>query len=529
MGRRFQILDPVKHRMDFSDYETPIAIRKATPADHPAIIALQQRCFPGMKPWSPAQLEAHHALFPEGQIVVETEAGIVGSSSSFRLDFDDHPDRHTFEEITGNGLLETHDPDGPDLYGIEVMVDPDHRGMKIGERLYQARVELAEQLNLRRILIAGRMPNFGEFPGTAKEYVRAVRRQEEADPVLGFQLKQEFRPLRVLDGYLPGDAESEGRALLMEWRNLEYRPPGRRHQKASQPVRICVIQYQMRKVTGWEDFAQQAEYFVDVAANYKSDFAVFPELLTTQLLSCVDEKRPAEAVRSIPQFTERYIEHFTELAVGYNVNILAGTHIIENDEGKLENVAFLFRRDGTIDRQSKLHVTPNEARWWGIQGGTELRLIDTDVGKIAINICYDVEFPELARMAAVKGARILFVPYCTEDRQGHLRVRYCAQARAVENQMFVVTAGTVGNLPDSANMDIQYAQSGVFTPSDFTFPRDGIAAEADANVETVVVADLDLEMLRRVRRSGSVRQLNDRRKDLYEVVDLKAKARESNP
>jgi predicted amidohydrolase/ribosomal protein S18 acetylase RimI-like enzyme len=508
--------------MDFSDYETPIAIRQAVPEDHPAIIELQRLCFPGMKPWTAEQLQRHHEVFPAGQIVVEVDVGIIGSSSSMRIDFDDHPDYHTFDEITGNGMLETHDDDGPDLYGIEVMVHPDRRGMKVGERLYQARGELAEQLNIRRILIAGRMPKFAAFKGTAKEYVRAVRRQELADPILGFQLKQEFRPVRVLEKYLPGDAESEGRALLMEWSNIEYRPPGRRHQKASNPVRICVIQYQLRKVTGWEDFAQQTEYFVDVASNYKSDFAVFPELLTTQLLSCVDEKRPSEAVRSIPKFTDEYIEHFTELAVGYNVNILAGTHIVETEEGHLENVAFLFRRDGTIDRQSKLHVTPNEARWWGIQGGQGLRIIETDVGPIAINICYDVEFPELGRLAADRGARILFVPYCTEDRQGHLRVKYCAQARAVENQMFVVTAGTVGNLPDSANMDIQYAQSGVFTPSDFTFPRDGIAAEATANVETVVVADLDLEMLRRVRKSGSVRPLHDRRRDLYELVDLKA-------
>jgi predicted amidohydrolase len=253
-----------------------------------------------------------------------------------------------------------------------------------------------------------------------------------------------------------------------------------------------------------------------VAANYKSDFAIVPELLTSQLLSCIPEKKPSEAVRKIPEFTDQYIEHFTELAVGYNVNIIAGTHIIEEND-RLVNVAFLFRRDGTIDRQSKLHVTPNEKKWWGIDGGDKLNVMDTDIGKIAINVCYDVEFPELARLATDAGARILFVPYCTEDRQGHLRVRYCAQARAIENQIYVVTAGTVGNLPDSENMDIQYAQSAIFTPSDFGFPRDGIAAEASVNVETVVVGDVDLEVLRRSRRQGSVMQLRDRRHDLYEV------------
>ncbi|HET6399719.1 MAG TPA: hypothetical protein VFH47_09225, partial [Candidatus Thermoplasmatota archaeon] len=67
-------------------------------------------------------------------------------------------------------------------------------------------------------------------------------------------------------------------------------------------------------------------------------------------------------------------------------------------------------------------------------------------------------------------------------------------------------------------MDVQYAQSAVLTPSDFTFPRDGIAAEANPNVEMVVLADLDLELLRRQRRLGSVRQLQDRRKDLYQLT-----------
>jgi predicted amidohydrolase/ribosomal protein S18 acetylase RimI-like enzyme len=502
--------------VDLSEFETPIVVREASVADHPAIIALQARCFPGMAAWTMQQLGKHFELFPEGQFVVESEGVIVGSSSSLILDFDDHPNFHNYNQITGKGLLSTHDPDGLDMYGIEVMVDPDFRGMKIGERLYQARQELAEQLNLRRILIAGRMPGFQEFEGGPKAYVRAIQRREIEDPVLNFQIGQGFTPVRILKDYIPSDKESEGNALLMEWRNIEYQAAGHRHVKSSNPVRICVIQYQMRELAAWDNFARQTEYFVDVAANYKSDFAIFPELLTSQLLSCIPEKKPSEAVRKIPEFTDQYIEHFTELAVGYNVNIIAGTHIIEEND-RLVNVAFLFRRDGTIDRQSKLHVTPNEKKWWGIDGGDKLNVMDTDIGKIAINVCYDVEFPELARLATDAGARILFVPYCTEDRQGHLRVRYCAQARAIENQIYVVTAGTVGNLPDSENMDIQYAQSAIFTPSDFGFPRDGIAAEASVNVETVVVGDVDLEVLRRSRRQGSVMQLRDRRHDLYEV------------
>jgi predicted amidohydrolase len=133
-------------------------------------------------------------------------------------------------------------------------------------------------------------------------------------------------------------------------------------------------------------------------------------------------------------------------------------------------------------------------------------------------ICYDSEFPELARRLVDQGAQILFVPFCTDTRQGYLRVRYCCQARAVENQCYVVTSGNVGNLPEVENMDLQYAQSAIFTPCDYPFARDGIAAETSENVEMVAVADLNLTTLNWARHEGSVRNLRDRRFDLYRTV-----------
>jgi predicted amidohydrolase len=133
-------------------------------------------------------------------------------------------------------------------------------------------------------------------------------------------------------------------------------------------------------------------------------------------------------------------------------------------------------------------------------------------------ICYDSEFPELARRLVDEGARILFVPFCTDNRQGYLRVRYCAQARAIENQCFVVLSGNVGNLPNVDNMDIQYAQSCILTPCDFPFARDGIAAESSENVETLTISDVNLADLTWARAEGTVQNLNDRRFDLYRVA-----------
>jgi predicted amidohydrolase len=187
--------------------------------------------------------------------------------------------------------------------------------------------------------------------------------------------------------------------------------------------------------------------------------------------------------------------------------------------GNLYNAGYLCKRDGSIDRFEKLHITPDERRIWGMQGGRQIKSFDTDCGKIGVLICYDSEFPELSRILADEGMDILFVPFLTDTQNGFSRVRYCAQARAIENECFVVMAGSVGNLPKVHNMDIQYAQSMVFTPCDFAFPTNGVKAEATANTEMILIADLDIDQLRELHEFGSVRNLKDRRNDLYKLIN----------
>jgi predicted amidohydrolase len=281
-------------------------------------------------------------------------------------------------------------------------------------------------------------------------------------------------------------------------------------------VRLAIVQWQMRAITSFEEFAQQSRFFLDTAGEYHADFIVFPELFTTQLLSFMPSRRPGEAARRLAEFTPQYLDLFRDLAIRFNVNVIGGSQFVEEEES-LYNVSFLFRRDGTIDRQYKLHVTPNEERWWGVQPGDELNVMETDRGKIAVLICYDIQFPELARFAVDRGANILFVPFNTNDRLGYLRVRACAQARAIENQVYVAIAGCAGNLPSVENADIHYSQCGIFTPSDVGFARDAIAAESTPNIETVLVHDVDVELLRRNRNQGTVRPWTDRRTDLYRV------------
>ncbi|MEZ6082359.1 MAG: carbon-nitrogen hydrolase family protein, partial [Pirellulaceae bacterium] len=213
----------------------------------------------------------------------------------------------------------------------------------------------------------------------------------------------------------------------------------------------------------------------------------------------------------------QYLDMFIDMAVKYNVNIIGGSQfVIENDT--LYNIGYLFRRDGSIGKQYKIHITPSERKWWGVNPGSRVEVFDTDCGPIAIQICYDIEFPELTRIAASKGAQLVFVPFNTDTRHGYLRVRHCALARCVENHMYVAIAGCTGNLPSVENSDIHYAQSGIFTPADIEFARDAIAAECNPNIETVIIHDLDFEQLRRHREAGSVQNWNDRRRDIYRVL-----------
>lgn len=500
------------------DIQKKIIVRPLRIDDYENLVELQQKCFPGMSLWKKEQFQSQLDHFPNGQICVELAGKIIGSSSSLIIDFDEYGEKHSWEDITDNGYITNHDPEGDTLYGIEIMVDPEYRAMKIGRRLYQARKELARNLNLKRIIIGGRVPNYHKYSKEMSiyDYVQAVMDKKLFDPVLTFQLANGFTLKRILPDYLGSDEESHGFALLLEWVNLHYRPKPAERLLSSFPVRICAVQYQMRKIGSFDDFANQVEYFVDVASTYKSDFVVFPEIFTLQLLSFLPQERPGITVRKLTAFTKNYIDLFQHLSIKYAVNIIGGSHYTE-EQGDLFNISYLFKRDGGIEKQYKLHITPNEQRWWGVKPGNELKVFDTDRGRISIQICYDVEFPELGRYATELGARIFFVPFCTDERHGYLRVRYCAMARAVENQVYVVTSGNVGNIPSVENMDINYAQSGIFTPSDFPFARDGIAAECQPDIETVVIADVDLEVLRRTRLNGTVRNWHDRRKDLYEV------------
>ncbi len=504
-----------KNRDAGSKPDARLIVRQLRIEDIEVVQAMHRQVYPTLEPWSRKNLEDHLARFPEGQLAVELDGELVATSSSLIVDAASLGEEHVFRDVCEGGNLVAHDPDGDMLYGIDIAVTPKQRGKKLARRIYDARKELVTRLNLRGLIFGGRMPRYYKYADemSARDYLSAVLRKELRDPVVTAQRANGFTVRALLPGYLPNDAESRGYAVLMEWKNPLWLPAGRSRRSR---VRVAAVQYEMRPIDGFEAFSKQCEFFVDTASEYRCDIVVFPELLTNQLLALVPAGTPADSARALEAFTQPFVEFFGALSLRYNINILAGTHLTCEGE-TLYNIAYFFHRDGRLSRQYKIHITPAEARWWGVSPGNRVEVFDTDCGKVGVAICYDVEFPEYARALKSKGAEILLVPYNTDIRSGHLRVRACSQARAVENHMYVVTAGATGNLPQVEGADIHYAQSAILTPSDIAFARDGIAAEATPNIETMLVHDLDLSALRKTEATGTVRPWTDRRTDLYRV------------
>ncbi len=468
--------------------------------------------------WKESEIKRLIELFPEGQVVIKINDEFAGCALSIIVDYDEFDEKHTYKDITGGFTFSTHNNEGDVLYGIDVFVSSKYRGLRLGRRLYDYRKELCEKSNLKGIVFGGRIPNYHKYSEelSPKEYIEKVKRKEIHDPVLNFQMSNDFHPVKIMRNYLKGDNASGEFAVLLEWNNIYYEKKSKKPQATKKVIRLGLIQWQMRLYKDFEEFMQQVEFFVDAVAAYRADFALFPEFFNAPLMADYNHLPEPKAIRKLAEYTERIVNKFSELAISYNINIITGS-MPEMRDGLLYNVGYLCRRDGSKERYEKLHVTPDEAKVWGMQGGNSLKTFDTDCGKIGVLICYDSEFPELSRLLAEEGMDVLFVPFLTDTQNGYSRVRHCAQARAIENECYVAIAGSVGNLPKVDNMDIQFAQSMVFTPCDFAFPANGIKAEATTNTEMIVLADCDIDLLRELNQFGSVRNLKDRRTDLFDL------------
>jgi len=274
-------------------------------------------------------------------------------------------------------------------------------------------------------------------------------------------------------------------------------------------LRVASLQYFIRPVRTFDEFAAQVIGLVETAADYECRLVVFPEYFTLQLLTLGNVRRPmVEQVRDLSAQVDRYVELMSTLAREQDIYICGGS-IITYDKDNYHNDCYFFSPNGDYGVQGKMHMTRFEKEDWEIKPRRGLKIFETDFGRCAINICYDVEFPEVARAAAREGVNILLVPSCTDDRQGFLRVRYCAHARAIENQIYVIHSGTVGSLPMVPAVCLNYGQAAILSPSDFHFSRDGIMAEGIPNQETMVIGEINLKTINDTRTDGTVLPLMD--------------------
>jgi GNAT superfamily N-acetyltransferase len=252
---------------------------------------------------------------------------------------------HTYKEITANYTFDTHNKYGDILYGIDVFIKPEFRGLRLGRRLYDYRKELCEQKNLKGIVFGGRMPNYHKYSNeiSPKEYIAKVKSREIADPVIDFQLSNDFYPLRILKGYLEGDILSKEFALLLRWDNIYYQKSSLKTQLNKRVVRLGLIQWQMRPYKNVDEIMEQAEFFVDALSSYKSDFVLFPEFFNAPIMAEFNHLSEPDAIRELAKYTQEIANKLSRLAVSYNVNIITGS-MPEMIKGELYNVGYLCRR-----------------------------------------------------------------------------------------------------------------------------------------------------------------------------------------
>lgn len=272
-------------------------------------------------------------------------------------------------------------------------------------------------------------------------------------------------------------------------------------------IRAAIAQYPVSTPASWDEAAQHIAHWVIEAAAQCAQLLVFPEYAAMSLAAIFGSEVRADLAAQLlelQELREDYLALHRELARRHGVYLLAGSFPWQVEDGRFHNRAWLCSPDGGAAFQDKLVMTRFEREQWSISGASEVKVFDTALGCIGVNICYDAEFPLPARAQATAGAQILLVPSCTDTVQGHHRVRVGTRARALENQCYALLSPLVGEAPWSPAVDVNAGAAGVYGPPDLGFPEDGVIAQGTMNQPGWIYADLDLEQVARVRIEGKV-------------------------
>jgi predicted amidohydrolase len=273
-------------------------------------------------------------------------------------------------------------------------------------------------------------------------------------------------------------------------------------------VRIAAAQYPLERFRHWGEYRAKLTRWVAEAAHEHASLLVFPEYAPMELVSVLPgcDRRRANSLAWETDGLQRFISEFralhAELAQKYGVYILGGSLPVRGDDGLIRNTAYFFSPDGLMGSQEKVALTRWEREAWGMTPGSQIRFFDAPFGPIGIAICYDVEFPLIARSQAEAKVRLILAPSCTDWLRGYHRVRVGARARALENQVYVIQAPTLGATSWLGSNGTYVGSAGVYAPPDLGPRENGVLAQGQLNEPGWVFADLDLASLERIRLDG---------------------------
>jgi predicted amidohydrolase len=300
---------------------------------------------------------------------------------------------------------------------------------------------------------------------------------------------------------------------------------------SSSTLRVAAAQYAVEHSSSRDNLSGKLDRWVAEAAGVGAKLLVFPEFAGMEFASlhdrrsAPDRRSPARhklgplpvmlATRrnepslewetsAVQALLPDFIAIHADLAVRHAVYILAGSLPVRHGESGVRNRAYFFSPDGTFGFQDKIVPTRWEREVWGVKSGDQIKTFDTAFGPIGIAICYDVEFPLVARLQAEAGARIILTPCCCDSLRGYHRVRVGARARALENQAYVIQSPTVGDAPWSGVLGTTAGAAGIYGPPDLGPEVDGVIAQGPYDAQQWVYADLDLGAIERIRQGDGV-------------------------
>ena len=275
-------------------------------------------------------------------------------------------------------------------------------------------------------------------------------------------------------------------------------------------IRLAACQYAIELHKTWDAYVDHLQRLCAEAVQDGAQLLLLPEYAGLVLSGLLREEQRGDlkgSIAGIQPLIEPWKALCERIARRWGIYLQPGSLPVQDSDGRYRNRAWLFGPDGVLGYQDKLIMTRFEREQWDIAPGEGLKVFETKLGKLGILICYDNEFPMLARQLAEAGADLILAPSCTDTEAGYNRVRIGAQARALENQIAVLQSPTVGLAPWSPALDENIGRAGLFVPPDHGMPADGVVALSD-QLNPVgsqwLMCEVDLEAVRRVRQEGQV-------------------------